>query len=74
LERCGREGQRNTDHGVFNFAPIAVVLPFVSDRLVAALGCAGLVDHTDGIGIGLFFDNHLAASTKHLVVVPLDRF
>lgn len=52
---------------------MAVVLPFDTDRFRTRLAGAGLVDHADCQRVRLFVGNELAASSEHVIMVPLDR-
>jgi len=74
LESRRSKRQSNTDDRILDFATIAVVLSFDSNGFLARFGRSGFVDHADGLWVGLFAGNQLAASPEHFVVVPLDGF
>src|SRR6056297_3090349 len=74
LESRRSKRQSNTDARILDFATIAVVLSFDSNGFLARFGRSGFVDHADGLWVGLFAGNQLAASPEHFVVVPLDGF
>jgi len=64
----------NAHHTVVDLAPIAVVLTSGAHCLDAALGRAGLVHATDGLGVGMVCGDNLLAAISELLFIPLDRF
>jgi hypothetical protein len=49
-------------HTVVDLPTVPIPLPAGPDRLLAALGCTGLVDATDRFGMGMLFSHNLLAS------------
>ena len=60
-------------HGtVVDLPTVAIPLATGTHRLVAALGRAGLVHATDGLGVGMVFGDDLLAAISELLFIPLD--
>ena len=62
----------NAHNTVVDLSSIAIPLATGTHRLVAALGRAGLVHATDGIGVGMVFGDDLLAAVSELLFTPLD--
>jgi hypothetical protein len=62
----------NRHHTVVDFPPVAIPLPADGDGLVAALGRAGLIHATDGVGMSMFLGHNLLAPISELLFIPLD--
>lgn len=72
IRRC--VGKMDSHSTVFNLTAIAIVLSLRSDGMVAALGCAGLIDAPNRVGMSMLLsDNRLTAVTQFFFV-PLNRF
>ena len=59
---------------IVDLPTVAIPLATGAHRLIAALGRAGLVNATDGIGVGMVFGDDLLAAVSEFLFIPLDQF
>ena len=64
----------NAHNTIVDFPTVAIPLATGTHGLFAALGGAGLVHATDGLGVGMLLGNNLLAAVSELLFIPLDRF
>jgi hypothetical protein len=64
----------DSHHAVVDLSAIAVVLPPNTDRVVAALADARLIQTADRLGVGMIASDDLLAAIAQALFVPLDRF
>lgn len=74
MESLATIRERDVVDAVFDLAAVAVVLPFHARRVAAALGRAGLVDHTDRLGVGVLAGDKLLAAIAEQFLIPGDGF
>ena len=64
----------DSHHTVVDLSPVAVVLTSGAHRLDAALGGAGLIHATNGLGVGMVLGDNLLTAISELLFIPFDRF
>lgn len=74
LETGSGKGQSDVEHGVLNFAAVAVVLTPDADGVASALCSFRLIDHANRIGCIVLASDQLPTPPEALVMVPVDRF
>jgi hypothetical protein len=74
MKVLARVGDRDIVDAVFDLAAVAVVLPLDPCGVVATLGRAGLIDASDGSGVGVFGGDYLLATITKFLFIPDDRF